>query len=136
MPQSSAVSSRFQLPEPLEPRRLMARALGIDVSHYQGTINWTSVAAAGKVFAFEKATESTNYTDPTLATNMTGGKNAGVLMGCYHFARPDTSANDAVNEANYFVSVAGKYITTGWLHPVLDLEVGSALGKTALSQWV
>ena len=114
----------------------MARALGIDVSHYQGTINWSSVAAAGKTFAFQKATESTTYTDPTLATNMTGGTSAGVLMGVYHFARPDTSANDAANEASYFVSVAGKYMTSGWLHPVLDLEAGSALGKTVLSQWV
>ena len=38
---------------------------GVDISHWQGTINWTSVAAAGKKFAFMKATEDTNYTDPT-----------------------------------------------------------------------
>jgi GH25 family lysozyme M1 (1,4-beta-N-acetylmuramidase) len=122
--------------EPLESRFLMARVPGIDVSHYQGTINWSSVFAAGKKFAFTKATEGTTYLDPTLATNANGGKNAGVLTGVYHFARPDTSSNDAVNEANWFVSKAKQFMTTGFLHPVLDLEAGSGLGKTVLSQWV
>jgi GH25 family lysozyme M1 (1,4-beta-N-acetylmuramidase) len=122
--------------ETLENRILMARVLGIDVSHWQGTINWPSVAAAGKQFAFEKATESTSYVDPTMDTNVSGGKAAGLLMGVYHFARPDTSANDAVNEATHFVNGGGKYMTAGYLHPVLDLEAGADLGKAALSQWV
>src|SRR4051812_1535161 len=74
--------------EQLESRLLMARPLGIDVSHWDGTINWTSVRAAGKEFAFQKATEGTTYTDPTFTTNMNGGKNAGVLMGAYHFGHP------------------------------------------------
>ena len=42
---------------------------GIDVSHWQGTVNWTSVRNSGKVFALCKATEGTTYTDPTFATN-------------------------------------------------------------------
>ena len=35
---------------------------GIDVSHWQGSINWSKVKASGKQFAFMKATESTTYT--------------------------------------------------------------------------
>jgi GH25 family lysozyme M1 (1,4-beta-N-acetylmuramidase) len=120
--------------EVLENRLLMTRVQGIDVSHWQGTINWSSVASAGKQFAFQKATESNNYVDPTMTTNLSGGTGAGLLMGVYHFARP--TQNDAVTQANYFVDNAGQYMTGGFLHPVLDLEDGSSLGKTALSQWV
>jgi len=120
--------------ESLESRLLMSRTQGIDVSHWQGTINWSSVAGAGKQFAFQKATEGINYIDPTAGTNTSGAQAAGVLIGVYHFAHPET--NSATAEANWFVSNGGAYMTSGFLHPVLDLESGSTLGKTALSQWV
>lgn len=115
--------------------------LGIDVSHYQGAINWTQVAAAGKSFAWTKATEGISYTDPSLTTYMVNGTNAGVVMGAYHFARPET--NTATAEANYFVSVANSYIANGYLPPALDLEdppSGTALTSyftsAALTSWV
>ena len=114
----------------------MARVPGIDVSHWQGTINWGSVAVAGKKFAFQKATESTNYTDPTLTANLSNGKNAGVLMGVYHFARPSTATDDATAEADWFVNRAGQYMTPGHLPPVLDLEDGASMTATQLSNWV
>ncbi len=94
--------------------------LGIDVSHHQGTINWTNVYNDGKVFAFVKATEGFTYDDPEFISNMNNGTAAQVVMGAYHFARPDN--NSAVNEANHFVGVAGSYIGQGFLPPVLDLE--------------
>ncbi len=94
--------------------------LGIDVSHHQGTINWNLVANDGKVFAFVKATEGFTYDDPNFQTYMTNGVNAGVIMGAYHFARPDN--NSATDEANHFVSVAGNFIGNGFLPPVLDFE--------------
>jgi len=94
--------------------------LGIDVSHYQETIDWNLVENDGKVFAFAKATEGFTYDDPNFQTYMTNGINAGVIMGAYHFARPDN--NSATDEANHFVSVAGDYIGDGFLPPVLDLE--------------
>jgi len=110
---------------------------GVDVSNWQGTINWNSVYSAGYKFAFCKATEGVGYTDPTFTTNMNGGKNAGLLMGAYHFATPYTNGvNDAVEEAQYFVNVSGSYIEGGWLRPVLDLEAGDTLGWTTLSNWV
>jgi lysozyme len=129
--------------EPLESRLLMARTPGIDVSHWQGTINWTSVFNAGKKFAFQKSTEADNYVDPTMATNMANGKAAGLLMGAYHFPDPtsvtdtnaDGLADDAVAEANWFYAQAGQYMIPGYLKPVLDMEAGSGLGKTNLSKW-
>src|SRR5262249_28035984 len=58
---------------------------GVDVSHYQGTINWASVRGAGITFAFAKATEGTTYTDPTVNTNIAGMKANGIVPGAYHF---------------------------------------------------
>lgn len=123
--------------ETLERRMLFndTRPYGIDVSHWQGTINWNSVYAAGKVFAFTKATEGVTYNDPTMITNMTGAKNAGVFIGPYHFARPDN--NTAVAEAQHFLERAGAYMTNGYLRPVLDLETGAELYTVSeFSQWV
>ncbi|HWB63913.1 MAG TPA: glycoside hydrolase family 25 protein, partial [Chitinophagales bacterium] len=121
--------------------------LGVDVSHYQsdnpyGNIYWASVKnPGGKTFAFAKATEGISYTDPAFVTNMVNGHAAGVVMGAYHFARPES--NTATAEANYFVSVAGTYIGAGYLPPVLDLEdppSGSGLTSyftsTQLTTWV
>ena len=54
---------------------------GIDVSHYQGAINWTSVRNAGIQFAFIKATEGTSYKDPSFNANYVDAYNAGVIRG-------------------------------------------------------
>lgn len=106
---------------------------GIDVSHYQGTITWTSVASAGKTFAFCKSTEGVSSVDDTFANNMTKGRSAGLRMGAYHFARPNSNA--AVDEARFFVKTATPYLLAGNMLPVLDLESGLELGKADLSQW-
>ena len=108
---------------------------GLDVSHWQGTINWGKVAGAGYIFTFAKGTEGVGWTDSKFIYNMESGQDAGIQMGVYHFARPD-SGNSAAAEANYFLSVAGDYLKSGYLRPVLDLEVGTSLGKVALSNWV
>ena len=107
---------------------------GIDVSHWQGAIDWTKVAAAGKKFAIIKATESTNYIDPSYATNHAAAKAAGLWTGAYHFAQPSTNANDAVLEADYFAAYAN--LGTGDLIPALDLEVSGGLSVAALQAWV
>jgi len=96
------------------------RLEGIDVSHWQNTIDWSKVAAAGKSFAIIKATESTDYTDPLYATNHMRAKAAGLWTGAYHFAQPSLAANDAILEADYFVSVIN--LGAHDLIPALDLE--------------
>src|SRR5262245_51302333 len=110
--------------EILEQRFLMARALGIDVSHWQGSINWTSVKAV-KDFAIIKATGSDagDYTDSQYNTNFTNATSAGMLFGVYHFADP-TSATSAAAQADYFYSKAANAMKVGHLPPVLDLEKG------------
>lgn len=126
--------------EPLESRVLLSRVEGIDVSQWQGTIDWNQVRDAGKEFAFVRATiggsaDASNL-DTKLTSNMTNGVAAGMLLSVYHHAKPDSSTNDAVSEANHFLSNAGQYIAGGYIRPVLVIEEGSGLGKTALSQWV
>ncbi len=107
---------------------------GIDVSHWQGTINWSSVAAGGKKFAIIKATEDWDFVDDRYATNHAQAKAAGLWTGAYHFARPSTARNDAYDEANHFVDVMNLGI--GDLIPALDLEVTGGLTVTQLQAWV
>lgn len=73
---------------------------GIDVSSHQGIIDWAKVPSEIQ-FAFTKATEGTNYTNPTFARNWEGIKATGRVRGAYHFARP--SENGPTEEANYFL---------------------------------
>ena len=112
----------------------LALADGIDVSHWQGAINWTSVDRAGVAFAFMKATESTTYTDTRFATNWAAARQAGIYRGAYHFARP--SRGTAVAQAKYFVSRVGSFKGAGTLPPVLDLETTGGLSPAELRTWV
>ncbi len=118
---------------PLLQSQAATKVNGVDVSHWQGSINWNSVYSSGYRFAFVKATEGTSYVDPKFTTNMQNGKSAGLYMGAYHFARP--SSNNPEAEADHFVNTAGSYIKDGYLRPVLDLETGTSLGWSGLSDW-
>lgn len=58
---------------------------GVDVSRYQGAIDWPVLAGQGIDFAFLKATEGSNSVDPRFSTNLTGATAAGLRVGAYHF---------------------------------------------------
>jgi GH25 family lysozyme M1 (1,4-beta-N-acetylmuramidase) len=107
---------------------------GIDVSHWQNTIDWPQVAAAGKRFAFMKASEGTTLADSTYATNRAQAKAVGLYVGAYHFARPDRTPGDAVAEADYFLAMS--QLEAGDLVPVLDLEDAGGLAPVELQEWV
>jgi GH25 family lysozyme M1 (1,4-beta-N-acetylmuramidase) len=108
--------------------------LGIDVYHNDGTINWSQFAGGGYVFAWAKATEGTTFKDPNFATYMVNGMNAGVYMGAYDFAHPES--NTASAEAAYFLDVAGPYIQSCQLMPALDFETTGSLSSSTLTTWV
>jgi autotransporter-associated beta strand protein len=114
------------------------RSLGIDVSSYQGSINWTNVKSSGVSFAWAKATEGTFYIDAYFTANEANAKSAGVLIGAYHFAHPeeDTGTAGADTEAAYFWNEARNYLVSGaYLMPMLDLE--ETYGTEAeMSAWV
>ena len=103
---------------------------GIDVSNWQGTIDWDEVKNDGQVYAWSKATEGMTYQDPQFINNITNGLSAGVVMGAYHFARPDN--NLATEDAANFLTHASQYIGPGFLPPVLDLENPYSGGQAIL----
>src|SRR5436305_15349105 len=85
--------------EVLERRVLMARPLGIDVSNYQATVNWTSVKNSGRTYAWTKSTEGFTYDDPSYDSHISGATAAGVYIAPYHYARYDN--NSAANEVSH-----------------------------------
>ena len=119
------------------PQTAPARTVGLDVSHFQGSgINWTSVKGDGRSFAWSKATEGTGTTDADFSGNISRGKAAGVIMGAYHFAHPESDS--PASEENHFWSVAGSTIKADGktLMPMLDMEVFSGhTGATSYSDW-
>jgi lysozyme len=115
-----------------------SRSKGLDVSNWNGTIKWGTVAAAGYRFAFGKATEGTSYTDATYTANRNGSENAGLVFGAYHFARPAGSTvagatASAIAQADHFLAVAAPQ--PGELPPVLDLETTGKLPASRLLAW-
>ena len=104
---------------------------GIDVSHWQGVIDWAKVKSAGKTFAIAKATEGIGFKDDRYNANKSGAMSQGIKFGAYHFAQP---ANNPVTEADWFVNNSGHQ--RGMLIPTLDLERTGSLGPTALTTWV
>ncbi len=91
---------------------------GVDVSSYQGDINWATVAAEPNLrFAFLKATEGRSWEDPYFDENWKLTKRAGLRRGAYHFFRPN---RDAAQQATFFASVVR--LEPGDLPPVLDVE--------------
>ena len=82
--------------------------IGIDVSHWDGTPDWPTVAGeGGMAFAIVKASEGTYYLSSAFAQEYNGSYDAGMIHGAYHFAIPDDS--DGATQADYFVDNGG-----GW----------------------
>ncbi len=115
---------------------------GIDVSRWQGTVDWDAVAADGYAFAMVKATEGTYYESPTFAEQYDGSYGVGLVRGSYHFAIPDDS--DGATQADYFVDRGGGWTADGQTLPgVLDIEWNPydadacyGLSRTEMTAWV
>jgi lysozyme len=104
---------------------------GIDVSHYQGTVNWPQVAGAGVAFAFVKATEGITTVDPMFNQNWSGVRAAGLLRGAYHFYEP---GDDPVQQAEHFLTVVS--LSQGDLPPVLDIETSGSSTPATIVQGI
>ena len=128
------------------------RVQGIDVSEFQGAMNWTTAYNAGVRFTFIRATRGPasgtgSGNDIRTTTNVPAARAAGILAGVYHYARPDLIAvatgqpttaaltASAQSEALHLYHVAKNYMLPGYLRPVLDLEErgGPDDGTTALT---
>jgi GH25 family lysozyme M1 (1,4-beta-N-acetylmuramidase) len=116
------------------PTTTITRLEGIDVSQWQGAINWSQVKSSGKQFALIRASAGSLTVDEWYASNRSSAKANGLKIGAYHYANPDSAANDALNEANFFLSLATP--ARGELIPTLDVEVTNGLSVAAMQAWV
>ena len=91
---------------------------GIDVSRYQGTIDWTKVAEQNVDFVFIKATEGKTFRDSQFFCNWDALKQVGIRRGAYHFFRPKTSPEEQAEQFIFMVDHE-----QGDLPPVLDVEL-------------
>lgn len=110
---------------------------GIDVSKYQGNVNWPAVAAAGNEFAFARVSYGTSSKDAYFAANWAGMKNAGIIRGAYQFFR---ASQDPQAQAELFISMV-ESLGEGDLPPVIDVENndgGQSASKViaGVSQWI
>lgn len=114
------VTEKTELPE-LSSKIYMSQRYfeGIDVSHYQGSINWKAVAATGEIcYAYMKATEGESLVDRMYRRNIVEARRAGLLVGSYHFYRPNVSWKKQV--ANVIKNVRANEQD---LAPIVDIEV-------------
>ena len=109
------------------------KVYGIDVSYYQGTINWSSVRSSGKNFAIIRVSDGTGFLDPQFNTNWANAKAAGLTVGAYQFFRP---TQDPIAQADLMVNKlnsVGFYSTD--IPPVIDVEVtGGLAASTVISR--
>lgn len=116
----------FELRPPI--RHTVNQQQGIDVSHYQGRIDWDQVARDENVqFVYIKATEGSDLVDELYLHNLYGAKRAGIPAGVYHFYRPNVST---VTQFQNFRSVVDPRQHD--LIPIVDVE---KRGKGPLSQF-
>lgn len=107
--------------------RNRSNAQGIDVSRYQGVVDWAKVKASGKSFVYMKASQGTSLEDPRFVANAQGAKAVGMLIGAYHYLEASNTAA-AKQEAQHFVATMKKVGAPDWfdLPPVLDYETNPA----------
>ena len=109
---------------------------GIDVSKYQGNIDWGAVAASGINFAiirvgYRGSVSGALIQDPNFKKNISGATKAGIKVGLYFFTQAVNEA-EAVEEASMAMSLASGYKVT---YPIfIDTESASNGRANGLSK--
>jgi len=123
------------------PLAKRAQPMGIDVSHFQGAVNFNTAKANGITFTYIKATEGTTFIDPEFNTNYPAAASAGLIRGAYHFAHPDISTG--ATQANFFLAHGGGWSPDGITLPgTLDIENNPSgaecygLSASAMVSWI
>ncbi len=113
---------------------------GIDVSGYQGNLNWATIAPHID-FVYAKATEGTSYQNQNFYNQYVGPYNAGLIRGAYHFATPNNSGG--ATQADYFVDHGGGWSADGKTLPgALDIEYNPygatcyGLSRSQMTSWI
>lgn len=90
---------------------------GVDVSHYQGEIDWKVLQQSGIDFAFIKATEGSSYIDEKFKDNWQAAAQTEMSIGAYHFFSFDSPGKE---QAKLYIDTVGEL--SGKLVPVIDVE--------------
>ena len=98
--------------------------LGIDVSHFQGDVNWVKIKEQNVAFAYAKATQGSSFVDPKFKENQKNTKKAGLKHGSYHFYLTN---EDPVKQAEHYLNTI-QDLDEGQMLPMLDLEQGGIKG--------
>ncbi|MCV9927479.1 glycoside hydrolase family 25 protein [Flavobacterium sp. LS1R49] len=97
------------------------KAIGLDVSEFQGTIRWSKVDSLEQKFpisfVFVRATAGNNRVDSQFLNNWLGVKEQKIIRGAYHYYRPN---ENSIEQANLFIKTVKLH--KGDLPPVLDIE--------------
>ncbi len=90
---------------------------GVDVSSYQGEIDWEVLSSQNISFVFIKATEGSSFADKNFDANFSGAQKTALAVGAYHFFSYDSSGQ---TQAENFINTVTPF--EGMLPPVIDLE--------------
>lgn len=104
----------------------------IDVSHWNGLIDWYKVKNAGVEAVFIKATEGNNVVDSSLYTNAKGAHSVGLKLGFYSYGHPDI---DPAESARFFWETVKEFENYTELPYILDLETTDGQTGTAVDDW-
>ena len=104
--------------------------MGVDVSRYQGNIDWSVIASQNVTFAFIKATEGSSHQDPCFTENWNAVQNTNIYAGAYHFFSYESSGE---TQAQNFIDTVGDLSNTN-LPPVIDLEFYGDYSNSPLSR--
>jgi lysozyme len=111
---------RFRDAKPMNFGRISPRSLavhGVDVSRWQGDIDWLRLRTQGANFAYIKATDGGDHVDPMFRTNWRKAKESGVKRGAYHFFYWCRTAGE---QAEWFIRNVPR--DPDALPPVIDVE--------------
>ena len=112
------------------PARAAGPEAGIDVSTFQGTIDWAAVASSGIAFAYMRAGEGCCAKDLTFQTNWAGAGANGLQRGAYLYFHPADDPNAQATLLLQQLQSVGFH--QGDLIPVIDVETTDGLSQSAI----
>lgn len=103
--------------------------LGVDISHYSGTIDWPTLASSDYAFVYIKASEGVDAPDPSFADSWRAAAGTSLARGAYHFF---VTEDPAAEQAELFFATVGE-LGPDDLVPVVDVEL---IGRGTKDGWL
>ena len=104
----------------VDPELIFPGEYGVDVSHWQGDMDWFQCQEAGATIAYIKATEGLEWVDPRFFENWNKARQTNLKIGAYHYFKNGESGEA---QAYHFLHTVGDY--DALLPPALDVEDGT-----------